>query len=68
MTNLYFVNSKDFNNGIFLCPDCKSEINPNKSETYKVLEYSCGGSFALRGITIICSKCESRIRLTGFKK
>ena len=49
------------------CPKCEARISPDdkSDETYTILEPVMEGNY-LEKIVIECSKCGSRIHLTGF--
>ena len=54
--------------GDFNCPKCGVRISPNEKaeKTYRILEAVMKEN-QLEGIMLQCSRCDSQIRLTGFR-
>ncbi len=54
--------------GDFPCPNCGIVISPDDEteEVYTIVDTKVNGE-NLEELTIQCSKCRSRIRLTGFR-
>lgn len=53
--------------GAFLCPKCGTMISPDDEteETYKIVETKVKND-ELAELVLMCNKCGSKIRLTGF--
>ena len=54
--------------GKFKCPKCSAWISPddNSEDNFIILETIMKGEY-LEKLTLRCNKCESQIKLTGFK-
>jgi len=55
--------------GAFPCPNCGLKISPEdlSDENYKVVETKIVKG-ELAELTIVCRKCDLKIRLTGFQQ
>jgi rubrerythrin len=53
--------------GAFLCPKCGTMISPDDEteETYRIVETKVKND-ELAELVLMCNKCGSKIRLTGF--
>jgi predicted RNA-binding Zn-ribbon protein involved in translation (DUF1610 family) len=53
--------------GAFLCPKCGTMISPDDEteETYRIVETQVKND-ELAELILMCNKCGSKIRLTGF--
>jgi hypothetical protein len=63
---VYKINlSKMEGKGAFPCPKCGNLIDPDESKRYKIIGTHLKKG-ALSELMIMCNKCKSKIRLTGF--